>query len=99
MQNFQYLFISQKPHSIIVIIKDEMRVFNTKLDNTNRGLDNSRYHAEIEFNDCFIMYSKQRNKQQHKWRTNISCQLNPYHIFFLMFAFTIKQLSDGNLSF
>ena len=30
----------------------------TEVDNTNRGLDNSRYHAKTEFNNCFIIYSK-----------------------------------------
>ena len=24
-------------------------------DNTNRGLNNSRYHAKTEFNNCFII--------------------------------------------
>ena len=35
-----------------------------EVDNTNRGLDNSRYYAKTEFNNCFIMYSK--HKKQHK---------------------------------
>ena len=39
------------------------------VDNTNRGLDNSRYHAKSEFNNCFIMYSKPKNKEQNKWNT------------------------------
>ena len=34
-----------------------------EVDNTNRGLNNSRYHAKTEFNNCFIMYSKR--KKQH----------------------------------
>ena len=34
------------------IFKDEGCV----IDNTNRGLDNCRYHAKTEFNNCFIMY-------------------------------------------
>ena len=25
-------------------------------DNTNRGFDNSRYHAKTESNNCFIMH-------------------------------------------
>ena len=29
-----------------------------EVDNTNRGLDNSRYHVKTEFNYCFIIYSK-----------------------------------------
>ena len=28
--------------------------------NTNRGFDNSRYHAKTEFSNCFIMYSKHK---------------------------------------
>ena len=28
-----------------------------EVDNTNRGLDNSRHHAKTEFNNCFIIYS------------------------------------------
>ena len=32
------------------------------MDNTNRGLDNSRYHTKTEFNNCFIIYSKARKK-------------------------------------
>ena len=27
-------------------------------DNTNRATDNSSYHAKSEFNNCFIIYSK-----------------------------------------
>ena len=33
-----------------------------ELDNTNRGLDNCRYHAKTEFNNCFILYSQQKKK-------------------------------------
>ena len=29
-----------------------------QVDNTNRGLDNSSYHAKTEFNNCFIIYLK-----------------------------------------
>ena len=43
------------------IMKDEAEV-----DNTNRGLDNSRYHAKTE---CFIMYSKPKNEELYKWNT------------------------------
>jgi hypothetical protein len=32
------------------------------VDNTNRGLDNSRYRTKTEFNNCFIIYSKARKK-------------------------------------
>ena len=39
---------------------------SAEVDNTNRGLKNSRYHAKAEFNNCFIMYSKQKNKEQYK---------------------------------
>ena len=28
----------------------------TETDNANRGLDNSRYHAKIEFNNYFIIH-------------------------------------------
>ena len=35
-----------------------------EVDNTNRGLDNSRYHAKTEFNNCFIMYSKRKKAAQ-----------------------------------
>ena len=28
-----------------------------EVDNANRVLDNSRYHAKTEFSNCFIMYS------------------------------------------
>lgn len=38
-----------------------------EVDNTNRGLDNSRYYAKAESNNCFIMYSKPRSKEQPKW--------------------------------
>ena len=27
----------------------------TEADNTNQGLNNSRYHAKTEFNNCFII--------------------------------------------
>ena len=37
-----------------------------EVNNTNRGFDNSRYHAKTEFNNCFIMYSKPKNKEQYK---------------------------------
>ena len=40
-----------------------------EVDNTNRGLDNCRYHAKTEFNNCFIMYSKPKNKVLYKWNT------------------------------
>ena len=50
------------------IIKDEVCVIHRNT-NTNRGLDNSRYHAKTEFNNCFIMYSKPKNKEQFKWNT------------------------------
>jgi hypothetical protein len=36
-------------------------------ENTNRGLDNSQYHAKTESNNCFIIYSKARSKEQHQW--------------------------------
>ena len=26
-----------------------------EVDNTNRGLDNSRYHVKTEFNNCFVI--------------------------------------------
>ena len=29
-----------------------------EVDNTNRDLDNSRYHTKTESNNCFIIYSK-----------------------------------------
>ena len=57
------------------IIKDEVCVIQyppkpkAEVDNTNRGLDNYRYHAKIEFNNCFIMYSKPKNKELYKWNT------------------------------
>ena len=35
------------------------------VDNTNRGLDNCRYHAKTGFNNCFIMYSKQKNPKTY----------------------------------
>ena len=38
-----------------------------EVDNTNRGLNNSRYHAKTESNNCFIIYSKTRSKKQHQW--------------------------------
>ena len=40
-----------------------------EVDNTNRGLDNSRYNAKVELNNCFIIYSKPKNKEQYKWNT------------------------------
>ena len=33
-----------------------------EVDNTNRGLDNCRYHAKTDFKNCFIMYSKPKSK-------------------------------------
>ena len=36
----------------------------TEVDNTNRSLDNSRYHTKTEFNNCFIIYSKIREKSK-----------------------------------
>ena len=45
------------------IIKDELKP-KAEVDNTNRGLDNSRYHAKTESNNCFIIYSKTRSKKQ-----------------------------------
>ena len=35
------------------------------VDNMNRsqGLDYSRYHAKTESNNCFVMYSKPKNKE------------------------------------
>ena len=27
-----------------------------EVDNTNRGIDNSRYYRKTEFNNCFIVY-------------------------------------------
>jgi hypothetical protein len=37
-----------------------------EVDNTNGGLDNSRYHTATEFNinNCFIIYSKARKKEK-----------------------------------
>ena len=40
-----------------------------EVDNTNRGLDNSRYYAKTEFNNCFSMYSQPKNKEQYKRNT------------------------------
>ena len=37
------------------IIKDNVSFLpkpKAEVDNTNRGLDNSRYHAKTEFNNC-----------------------------------------------
>ena len=39
------------------------------IDNTTRSLVNSRYYVKTEFNNYFIMYSKPRNKEQHRWNT------------------------------
>ena len=53
------------------------------IDSTIQGLDNSRYHAKTEFNNCFIMYSKpkiQRTIQME--HTKISYQVNWYNILF-----------------
>ena len=72
------------------------------MDNTNRGLDNSRYHAKTEFNNCFIMYSKPKNKEQYKWNTRkfhanlirtkfFSCSLDE--------AMFLKQSNDSNQTF
>ena len=36
-----------------------------EVDNINRGLDNSRYHAKTEFNNCFTMYSKQKKTKNN----------------------------------
>ena len=33
-----------------------------EVDNTNRCLDNSRYHTKTKFNNGFIIYSKARKK-------------------------------------
>ena len=46
-----------------------LRIVKNARFNTNRGLDNCRYHAKTEFNDCFIMYSKPENKELYKWNT------------------------------
>ena len=54
------------------IIKDEVALSTkpkAEVDNLHRGLDNFRYHAKTEFNNCFIMYSKPKNKEQYKWNT------------------------------
>ena len=52
------------------IINDEVCVIHRsrrlKWIRQNRGLDNSRYHAKTESNNCFFMYSKLRNNGQHK---------------------------------
>ena len=37
-----------------------------EVDNTNRGLDISRYRVKTESKNCSIMYSKPRNKEQHR---------------------------------
>ena len=52
-----------------------------EVDNSNRGLDNSRYHAKTEFNNCFIMYSKPKNKEQYKWNTR------KFHVKLILPAF------------
>jgi hypothetical protein len=33
-----------------------------EVDNTNWGIDNSRYHTKTEVNNCVIIYSKARKK-------------------------------------
>ena len=74
------------------IMKDEV----CEVDNTNRGLDNSRYHAKTESNHCFIMYSKPKNKEQYKWNTR---KIHSYNIFFNVLSMFLKQLNDSNQSF
>ena len=46
------------------IIKDEVFV----IDNTNRGLDNCRYHAKTESNNCLLCIQNQK-KELYKWNT------------------------------
>ena len=38
------------------IIKALVCVISAEADNTNRGLDNSQYHAITSFNKCFISH-------------------------------------------
>ena len=39
-----------------------------EVDSTNRGLDDSQYHAKTEFSICFIRYS---NKKKTKKNSNV----------------------------
>ena len=66
------------------IIKYEVcaRKPKAEVDNSNRGLDNSRYHAKTEFNNCFTMYSKTKKRTIQMEHTKISCQVNSSSIFF-----------------
>ena len=41
-----------------------------EVNNTNRGLDNCRYHAKTEFKNYFIMYSKPKNNDTTNMRRN-----------------------------
>ena len=72
-------------------------------DNTSRGLDNCRYHAKTEFNNCFIMYSKPKNKELCKGKTRKSHAKLIRTTFFFMFALNaamfLKQINDSNQSF
>ena len=51
------------------------------VNNINRGLDNCRYHAKTEFNNCFIMYLNQKTKNYANEHEKIACQVNSYNIF------------------
>jgi hypothetical protein len=42
-----------------------MKPPKAEVDNTNRGLDNSRYHTKTEFNNCFSLIQKLERKQSH----------------------------------
>ena len=48
----------------------------------NQGFDNSRYHAKTKFNNCFIMYSKPKNKEPKQLNdSNQSFKLMKINIF------------------
>ena len=57
-----------------------------EVDNANGDLDNSRYHAKTEFNNCFTMYSKPKTKEQYKWSTRKFHAKLILPAFFLMFS-------------
>ena len=59
------------------IIKDEVFV----IDNTNRGLDNCRYHAKTEFNNCLLCIQSQKKELYNGTHENFMPSSFVQHFF------------------
>ena len=56
LDKFEHDIVNSQGQGLCYLPKPKAEV-----DIINRGLDNSRFYAKTECNNCFIMYSKKNN--------------------------------------